>query len=563
MSKTSAKIKWRRFLFLIIFLSLLPFLSRSQTIFWSDNFDAPSGGTNNNNAGAGWSLNVGSSPGQGNQWFINTPSNTGCGAGNSIHISCNDFLCQFLGGPDDAIYNAAAEVTDLFSSSPNISTVGQTNITLKFSYVGVGQSNQDYGLLRLSGDGGATWTDMPTKYQLKYNCTQESITLPANYEGKTNFRIGFRWINNADNQGSDPSFAIDDIQLSVASGPSCSAPIASAGNATSVCTGGSTTIGGSPTASGGSGGAYTYSWSPSAGLNNSSIANPSASPAATTTYTVTVSTGSGCSATNSVVVTVGSTAQAGTVTANRDTICSGTVASLNVTGNSSPIQWQSSPDGSTFTDISGSTDANCLQIITQTTWYRVVAGSGACTATSNPYKIVSAESPVGSFYVKSQTGNQITFSADSSIGATAYNWNFGDTPNPGEVQSTSANPVHTYDSVKTYHVCLTVLNGSNCSFTICKDISTAVGIQTLSSNGEWKVYPVPFSDNLIIMRGENSKPVYEIEIYDLPGRMVFSRNYLNTGHDSYMIDLTGLPSGMYYVKIKTGDSNFIRPVIKQ
>jgi len=56
----------------------------------------------------------------------------------------------------------------------------------------------------------------------------------------------------------------------------------------SICAGASTTIGGAPAASGGSGGPYAFSWSPATGLNDVGIANPTASPTATTTYTLTV-----------------------------------------------------------------------------------------------------------------------------------------------------------------------------------------------------------------------------------------------------------------------------------
>jgi hypothetical protein len=80
----------------------------AQNIFWSDSFDAPAGGTNNNNAGQGWTLNSGGNGA--NNWYINTPSQTiGCSStGNMLHISCEGFLCGFLGGPNDPIYGAAA-----------------------------------------------------------------------------------------------------------------------------------------------------------------------------------------------------------------------------------------------------------------------------------------------------------------------------------------------------------------------------------------------------------------------------------------------------------------------
>ncbi len=79
---------------------------------------------------------------------------------------------------------------------------------------------------------------------------------------------------------------------------------AEAGDNITICTGDAAVIGGSPTASGGTG-PYTYSWSPSTGLDDDTAANPSASPAVTTAYTVTVTDVNGCpSDQDQVTVTV-------------------------------------------------------------------------------------------------------------------------------------------------------------------------------------------------------------------------------------------------------------------
>jgi hypothetical protein len=81
------------------------------------------------------------------------------------------------------------------------------------------------------------------------------------------------------------------------------AVVASAGPVVAVCSGFGDTIGGNPTASGGSG-SFVYSWSPGSGLNSTAIANPIATPAASTPYSVTVTDLHNCSATSSVFVTV-------------------------------------------------------------------------------------------------------------------------------------------------------------------------------------------------------------------------------------------------------------------
>lgn len=68
--------------------------------------------------------------------------------------------------------------------------------------------------------------------------------------------------------------------------------VADAGVDKETCAGQSTTLGGSPAASGGTA-PYTFAWTPSVDLDNAAIANPTASPALTTTYTLTVTDATG------------------------------------------------------------------------------------------------------------------------------------------------------------------------------------------------------------------------------------------------------------------------------
>ncbi|MCX6879126.1 MAG: hypothetical protein NTW21_35770, partial [Verrucomicrobia bacterium] len=79
--------------------------------------------------------------------------------------------------------------------------------------------------------------------------------------------------------------------------------VASAGSDKSVSAGLPTVqIGGSPTASGGTG-PYTYLWTPSAGLSSDTDPNPMASPTSTTLYTVTVTDSLSASEQSSMTVT--------------------------------------------------------------------------------------------------------------------------------------------------------------------------------------------------------------------------------------------------------------------
>ena len=77
---------------------------------------------------------------------------------------------------------------------------------------------------------------------------------------------------------------------------------ANAGPDTTVCSGSSVVIGGSPSAIGGTSG-YTYSWTPTIGISVPNSANPSASPITVTTYQLLVVDSKGCSSLDEVTVT--------------------------------------------------------------------------------------------------------------------------------------------------------------------------------------------------------------------------------------------------------------------
>jgi PKD repeat protein len=391
--------------------------TQAQTIFWSDNFDAPSGGVTNNNAGAGWTLN--SEGNSNNRWFINIPSSIGCtSSGNVLHISCDGFLCGFLGGPNEPIYNAAASLTRT-AASPVISTVGQSNVTLSFDYVCAGFAGSDFGTLALSSDGGSTWTDLPDQYVGTSGCLTKTITLPAQYLNIATFKMRFKWVENSASNGVDPPFSLDNIKLTAPT-VSCTPPTVIAGSDVSICPGGSVTIGGAPTAFGGSEvGPFVYSWSNAGSLSSSSASNPTATPSGTTTYVLTVHRGTpSCSATSSVTVTV-NTPQALTITpAGSLSICPGGNVGLTATAGFTNYSWSTPSGAQTGQSITATLAGNYT-----------VSANGPNTCLSTSAAVVVTIGSVQSIAVT--PSGPLTFCSGGSVILTAatgfgtYTWSDG------------------------------------------------------------------------------------------------------------------------------------------
>lgn len=138
------------------------------------------------------------------------------------------------------------------------------------------------------------------------------------------------------------------------------APIVDAGNDTTICQGARITMGGSPTASGGTS-PYTFLWSPADGLDTLTAANPFANPQVTTDYILTVTDGENTVVKDTIRVTVNPhpVVDAGfdKMLTPGDTITLG--GSPVATGSISPYSYRWSPSSG----LSSSTVANPLCFI--------------------------------------------------------------------------------------------------------------------------------------------------------------------------------------------------------
>ena len=431
----------------------------AQTIFYSEDF---------NSGGGTWTLNTngpGSNDLNANVWKINTDGTCGCqtGGNNKLHVGCDpaDIWCGLLYGPG-CFYNAGgitAISTDKFAQSGDISTIGRTNITLSFYYQSVGEVGADYGLVRLSDDGGSTWTDLGTQYSGTSACTQETITIPAAYEGISNFRIAFRWINNDNSMGADPPFSIDDIELTI---PAISSPpVANFGTAsTMLCETTCITFTDSSTNT-----PTFWAWSfPGATPDTSNDQNPAGICYDTAgVYSVTLSATNSAGTHDTTFIAYIDVDTAATVSANvDDVICGGIPYTLSgsMGGSASSVTWTTSGDG-TFNDSSllgavytpGSGDIGTVVTLTITT----DDPAGPCGAAShligldvNPLTTASAgpDTTICSTASYTITGSSIGGNAGSQVWTTSGTGTFND--------STLLSPIYTPSPADTAAGCVTL-----------------------------------------------------------------------------------------------------------
>ena len=214
---------------------------KSQTVVYSEGFNSTLGAS-------GWTITDLTVPftnttffGFLNTWQVSDAesgmaANT-CGAGGAGNSSLH---CGAVGlGALGAAYISNAR-TNRRISSPNISTIGSTNLTLSFNYIGNGEANDDRAYLQYSINGGPTWVSVaggPTtsnpalpggaslnnlKSQIcgggQGRWTNITWAMPVACENIPNLRVAFVWQNDDDAIATDPSFAVDDVIITKPAG---------------------------------------------------------------------------------------------------------------------------------------------------------------------------------------------------------------------------------------------------------------------------------------------------------------------------------------------------------
>ena len=205
-----------------------------------------------------------------------------------------------------------------------------------------------------------------------------------------------------------------------------------------------------------------------------------------------------------------------------------TIQFTNNSQNATAFKW-SFGDGTTSTQVSPTKSYTSSNVFLVTL---VSTGAGGSTISNLEITVT----PASSFKVEDEenlvAGIPVQFT-NTSIGATSYSWDFGDTANS---TSTEENPLFTYSSEGTYTVSLTATTsyGSNTS---TKDITVAEGQETTQS-----LYYIDAGDEFIrslLLDGSGTT----IDVLNLVGKAGVGLAYDATNEKIYFSDFDTYPLG--------------------
>ena len=496
----------------------------AQTSVFSEDFD------NNSGTGSNWDILDEAIGGQGDipsEWWISdmeagtavgTCGSSG-GGDQTLHVS----TCACYNGDVGAAYEIGSglcylipgicPVADKRTYSNTIVTTGVTGMTLTFQYMEGGEGLIDDATVIYSINDGVTWIELDNPAKTLPICpsngvwTAYAFPLPVSCENITTLRIGFRWVNN-DGGGVDPSFAVDDIDISGNVPPPCTdpdVPSALTSTQSSICPGASSTLSWTGSLNDAT---NWHVYTTSCGVTQLTTTASNSlvvTPGATTTYYIRGEDGAGCvdestGTCGSVTVTVDKTASTITsATASTNNVCANT--SVNVTangvsaGSGATLTWYTGTGG-TGSNLGGSNPLN-VSPATTTTYYARLAGTCNTVETSITVTVDKTASSITSATASTNnvcastsvdlTANGVSAGSGSTL--TWYTGTGGTGANLGTVNPLSVSPATT----TTYYArlagtCNTVETSITVTVLPAIDTSTTTNAFDITSNQTGATY---------------------------------------------------------------------------
>lgn len=103
----------------------------------------------------------------------------------------------------------------------------------------------------------------------------------------------------------------------------------------------------------------------------------------------------------------------------------------------------------------------------------------------------------------------------------------------------------------------------NVSVYTCAAGTVVVANENLLTEADVIVSPNPFSHQITIEFGNNIQGEGQINMIDISGKMIFSKNHLLSSGSSLVLDeLDYIPPGVYIIRIRVGDKFFVQKMVR-
>ncbi len=335
-------------------------------------------------------------------------------------------------------------------------------------------------------------------------------------------------------------------------------PAASVVSDQDICDGTNISIGGTSNPN------SDYAWSavpadPSlSGQEN--IANPTVSPTITTSYTL-LETNliTSCSNTNSVTITVLSGVGTADILEDNQTACQGEITStdyhVNMVQDATDYIWEIEPSSGAGTIVSSGVDTAI-----SVNWEPDFTGTAKIKITASNFCEETADSVTFEFNANPEvnlcpsctsdtlllTQAQLPYLLDAGSGFDQYLWSNDSTGSTIEVVSEG------------WYSVMVWLN--NCTDEDSIYIELHIGIDNDDADQYVTIYPNPASKTLNIQNNANNQIIEKIEIIGSYGQMVKAVEKII---ENRRIDISNIPSGLYYLKIHYKDFSVNKKLIIQ
>ncbi len=204
--------------------------------------------------------------------------------------------------------------------------------------------------------------------------------------------------------------------------------------------------------------------------------------------------------------------------------------------------------------------------ISQTTYFVRCAKSATCTTwlESNVVKITVGTEAVADILPPGPVcvNDPVTFSAAPNGTGATYAWNFGPWATPSTANQPSPTVVFSQAGVITVSLTVTrngctstdamAITVSNNPAYCGNGITLPGGDNGLLADGQFTVFPNPFSSSLTATWGEGIESVVSVKLYSVEGRLLHSGKS-GSGELRYLADFSSLTPGLYLLRLQAED----------